>query len=195
MLLVPSTPRGLATAAESVKTASVRIPSGGLSAGAELVVKLLRAYRSAEDVGDRAPSRRDATWDGRLGRGLSPVALASDWSMPSLRCMTPSSGRLDARRVAEHFGLPLKRLAEMLERNYPTVHKTPDSEALQEPLRSFSRIAWAFGRLFGDDGALRVWLNAPHPDLDGASPLELLEAHKPEIVIDLLEDSLAGHPG
>jgi hypothetical protein len=40
-----------------------------------------------------------------------------------------------------------------------------------------------------------MWLNSPHPDLDETRPIELLKEKKPDVVAELLEDALLGHPG
>lgn len=153
---------------------AVPIPKG--MKAAELAT-LLRVYARAR--GGRVPEAAPAT---------SP-ALAH--AAPELRA---ASGRLDAKRIAEHFGLRLKALATMVGRAYPAVQKTPDAPALQAKLEPFARIALAADRLLDGAVGLRAWLNAPHPDLDGASPLEVLESGKPEVLVDMLEDALAGHP-
>ena len=49
--------------------------------------------------------------------------------------------------------------------------------------------------LFGSEGDGRIWLNTPNSDLDNTQPLELIEQGQGEIVAELLEDSLLGHPG
>jgi uncharacterized protein (DUF2384 family) len=107
----------------------------------------------------------------------------------------PVSARIDARRVADFFGLPLAELARLLDRSAQAVHKTPDAPALQDRLSVFVRIATALTTLFDSPQKSRVWLNAPHPDLDGTRPIELLKKRKAEVVADLLEDALLGHPG
>jgi CheY-like chemotaxis protein len=107
----------------------------------------------------------------------------------------PRSGRLDAGRVAEFFGLAPARLAKILGRSPQALHKTPDAESLQEHLAVFARIATSLLSAFkGREGA-RIWLNSPHPDLDETRPIELLKKKKPDVVAELLEDALLGHPG
>lgn len=105
------------------------------------------------------------------------------------------SGRVDARRIAEFFGLPLSKLARVLKRTSQSVHKTPDAISLQDSLTVFVRIASALVALFDSAEKGRVWLNAPHPDLDNTRPMALIERRKGEIVAELLEDALLGHPG
>lgn len=105
------------------------------------------------------------------------------------------SGRIDATQVAGYFGLSLARLAKTLGRSPQSVHKTPDSPRIQSGLGLFLRIAAALNALFGSEGDGRIWLNTPNPDLDNTQPLELIEQGQGEIVAELLEDSLLGHPG
>lgn len=106
----------------------------------------------------------------------------------------PASARVDARRVAEFFGLSLAEFGRLLGRSPQAVHKTPDAPALQDRLSVFARIATALTTLFGSPQKARVWLNAPNPDLDKARPIELLRKRKADVVADLLEDALMGHP-
>jgi hypothetical protein len=106
----------------------------------------------------------------------------------------PTSGRIDATRVARFFGLSLSSLAKALDRSPQTLHKTPDAPRLQAALAPLARIATSLVTLFGTADKARVWMNAPHPDLDGVAPLDLVKANKAGVVADLLEDALLGHP-
>jgi uncharacterized protein (DUF2384 family) len=107
----------------------------------------------------------------------------------------PKSGRVDAREVAKFFGLSLTALAKALGRSPQSLHKTPDGSRVQRGLSPFVRIATSLLALFGSAEKARVWLNAPHPDLDQVTPIELVKGKKAAIVADLLEDALLGHPG
>ena len=109
----------------------------------------------------------------------------------------PRSGRIDARRLADRFGLPLTVLARTLDREYATLHRTPASRTVQNGLRIYLRIASALHRLVGSNAAARVWLNAPNPDLNSEMPRTLMERSlsDAEVVAELLEDSLLGMPG
>ncbi len=106
----------------------------------------------------------------------------------------PESGRLDARRVSELFGLPVRRIAMLLGRNPQTVSKTPDAPGLQKGLALFERIATALRHLVGTREGLRIWLNVRNPQLDGKTPIELLASGQGEVVAELLEDLLVGQP-
>src|SRR5687767_10603166 len=50
-----------------------------------------------------------------------------------------SNGRIDAQRLADYMGIPLKRLAEGLDLNYKAVHRNPSAEAFQPALKPVKR--------------------------------------------------------
>lgn len=127
---------------------------------------------------------------------LARPAARSPWEhlMPALH--NPASGRLDAARIAEWFGMPLKAFAAALGRGYAAVHKTPDAFALQDNLKVFLRVASALSRLAGSHEGAKVWLNAPNPDLEGRqTPLSAIASGEQTLIAELLEDALHGQPG
>ncbi len=75
------------------------------------------------------------------------------------------------------------------------VYKTPDALSLQPGLALFERIASALLHLVGSYEGLRIWLNAPEPDLEGETPRALLLEREGDVVAELLEDMMAGQPG
>lgn len=133
-----------------------------------------------------------ARFDFKVGAGSARPTQLEPHTVASLHQAT--SGRVDARRVARFFGLSLSEVARLLGRSPQAVHKTPDAPGLQQPLSVLLRIATALTRLYSSPEKARIWLNAPHPDLDKARPLELITGGKAEIVADQLEDALLGHP-
>ena len=56
------------------------------------------------------------------------------------------------------------------------------------------RIAEILHEFFPKSELARVWLNTPHPDLDRQTALELILANKPDAVLRLLENAVAGVP-
>lgn len=105
-----------------------------------------------------------------------------------------ATGRMDAQKVAEHLGVPLKRLAEGLELNYKTAHRNPDAEAFQGALRPVKRSLEILDEFFHKPEVVRAWLNTPHPDLDGATALETILKNQAEAVRTILENALSGVP-
>lgn len=125
---------------------------------------------------------------------VAPGAPRETRAEPIPELHDEASGRLHAARVARFFGLSLSALAKALGRSPQTLHKTPDAPRLQGALAPLARIASSLLTLFGTPEKARVWMNAPHPDLDRVAPLDLVKANKATVVADLLEDALLGHP-
>ena len=99
----------------------------------------------------------------------------------SLRVILPelhsSNGRIDAKNLASFLGIRLAKLCSGLELTYGTVHKNPDSEAIQPALRPVKRILEILYDYFRAPEVIRAWLNSVHPDL-GMSPLDAILANK-----------------
>jgi DNA-binding response OmpR family regulator len=106
----------------------------------------------------------------------------------------PVSGRIDAKKVAEYLDVPLAQLAETLGANYATVHKTPDAPALQDALASVKRAIDQVSLISRNLAEVRAWLNNPHPDLGGMTPLKAIMTGRAGAVVTLLENALAGIP-
>ena len=104
------------------------------------------------------------------------------------------SGRIDAAKVAEFMGVPLKQLAEGLGLNYKAVHRNPSASGFQEALRPVKRSLELLHEFFGPPEAIRIWLNTPHPDLAGATALDTILAGKADAVALVLENAWNGVP-
>jgi Protein of unknown function (DUF2384) len=105
-----------------------------------------------------------------------------------------ATGRIDAQKVANYMGVPLARLAEALQLNYKAIHRNPSAEAAQSPLKPVKRSLEILHEFFHKPETVRVWLNTPHPDLDGHTALELILANNPNAVLRILENAAAGVP-
>ena len=105
-----------------------------------------------------------------------------------------TSGRIDAQKLAVYMGVPLKRLAEGLRLNYKAIHRNPSAEAIQPPLKPVKRALEILHQFFSKPETVRVWLNTPHPDLEGHTALEMVLANKPVAVLRILENAAAGVP-
>jgi len=104
------------------------------------------------------------------------------------------SGRLDAKKIANVFGMTLSDVCRSIGKSLQSVHRTPDSKALQLELFSYERIASAISHISNSDNALKVWLNSPNDAFPGKLPVELITNGRAEMLSDLLEDVLLGHP-
>jgi len=104
------------------------------------------------------------------------------------------SGRLDAKQIATVFGMTLADIARGINKSLQMVHRNPDAKSLQKALFPFERIASALLRITGTEKGLKVWLNAPNEAFPGKLPIELIIAGQVELLADMLEDVLVGHP-
>jgi hypothetical protein len=107
----------------------------------------------------------------------------------------PDSGRLDAQRIAEYLSIPLTQLASAIGRKYSTLNKTPDAPAAQGALRPIKHALEILAEVTADNHAeIRAWMQTPHPDLGGASPLQVILAGQATAVEGMLAGALAGIP-
>jgi len=105
-----------------------------------------------------------------------------------------ATGRIDAQKIADYMGVPLKRLAEGLHLNYKATHRNPASEAHQSSLKPVKRSVEILHDFFHKPATVRAWLNTPNPDLDGHTALEMILANKSDAVLRILENAAAGVP-
>lgn len=105
-----------------------------------------------------------------------------------------ASGRIHAQQLADYLGVPLKRLAEGLQLNYKAVHRNPSAESFQPQLQPVKRTVEILHEFFQQPATVRVWLNTPHPDLDGGTALETILSNNPRAVLRILENAAAGVP-
>ncbi|MBC7528167.1 MAG: DUF2384 domain-containing protein [Chthonomonadaceae bacterium] len=104
------------------------------------------------------------------------------------------SGRLNAKLIADFFGVSLSYVAQALGKSLSAVHKTPSSPRLQTGLFVFERIAVALLRLAGSKENARQWLNLPDPQFSDKAPLAVLREGNGSLVAERLDDILLGHP-
>src|SRR3990172_3930195 len=126
--------------------------------------------------------------------------LVNPWGPASLAAHVvrdlhdPETGRLDAKRIAPSLALPHSKFADGLGRSVAAVHKSPASLPLQAKL---APIAWTIGALslvLRSRDNLLTWLNSPHPDLDGHTPMSLIVSGRAVELSDMVKAALAGQP-
>ena len=105
-----------------------------------------------------------------------------------------ASGRIDAQKMAAYMGVPLKRLAEGLQLHYKAIHRNPSAESFQPALKPVKRSLEILHEFFHKPETVRVWLNTPHPDLDGSTALETILSDNSHAVLRILENAAAGVP-
>lgn len=104
------------------------------------------------------------------------------------------TGRIDAQKVADFMAVPLKPLAEGLGLNYKAVHRNPSASSFQEALQPVKRSLEILHEFFGKKETIRIWLNTPHPDLDGATSLDTILEGKAFAVSRILGNAWNGVP-
>lgn len=137
-------------------------------------------------------SLRDEVLELRQGFAGSKAANIPKVILPELH--DENTGRIDAQKVADFMGVPLKPLAEGLGLNYKAVHRNPSASGFQEALRPVKRSLEILHEFFGPKETIRIWLNTPHPDLDGATSLDTILEGKAFAVSRILGNALNGVP-
>jgi len=72
------------------------------------------------------------------------------------------------------------------------VNLSAGADSLQDALGFFERVA-RLRAVVPRDRFLK-WLRMPNAQLDGKSPLDLMANDERQVVVDLVEDMLTGHP-
>ncbi len=124
-----------------------------------------------------------------------PHATAGVVDVPLPELRSEASGRLDAQKIADYMGIPLRRLSAGLGLPYASVHKTPDAARGQEPLTGISRVLELAVAALGSREAVRMWLNRRLRELEDESPLQVILAGEAGAVETLLYNAQAGIPG
>jgi hypothetical protein len=123
----------------------------------------------------------------QLGARSAPEVI-----LPELH--DPRNGRIDAQKVADFMGIPLKPLSEGLGLNYKAVHRNSSATGSQPALQPVKRSLEILQELFGAKETIRIWLNTPHPELNGATSLDAILDGKAFAVSRLLENARQGVP-
>jgi hypothetical protein len=123
-----------------------------------------------------------------------PTRTAAPLAVPLVELHNPSTGRIDACRVAGFLSVALQQVASALGANYATVHKTPDAPNLQKGLGPIKRALTLVSELTASPRDTRAWLNSPHPDLGEKTPLELILGGRADAIVTLLENAIEGLP-
>jgi hypothetical protein len=109
-------------------------------------------------------------------------------SVPALRA---GSGRLDAKKIADHLGIPLARLSQIVPVSRQALNETPDSVRVQGALDPLARTLHVLGTVLPPEH-VRGWLNAPHARLGGETPVHAILDGRAEQVARMLEAAREG---
>jgi FixJ family two-component response regulator len=130
----------------------------------------------------------------RVHRALAGARETATLDVPLRELHDRSTGRIDARKLAAFLAIPLAQLAAALDALPATVHKSPAAPGLQKGLQPIKRAIDLVSRATRHPADARAWLNNPHPDLDGRTPLDVILDGRADAVATLLENAAAGIP-
>ena len=106
-----------------------------------------------------------------------------------------TTGRLDAKKVADLYGERLERFSDALGVSLTEISKTPDSENYQGVLAYFEAAARIIPLLESKD-MFAMWAKTPNKELKGETALDLLFAGpaRAQELVETVEDVLVGQP-
>jgi two-component system, OmpR family, response regulator MtrA len=130
----------------------------------------------------------------RVHRALAGARETATLDVPLRELHDRSTGRIDARKLAAFLAIPLAQLAAALDALPATVHKSPAAPGLQKGLQPIKRAIDLVSRVTRHPADARAWLNNPHPDLDGRTPLDVILDGRADAVATLLENAAAAIP-
>ncbi len=106
----------------------------------------------------------------------------------------PESGRLDAKKIAELFGVPLTTVAHAVGVTPSALSKRRTARSAQDGLRELTFVWRTLMNAFGAKARAKAWLHAARPDLEGKSPLALLTSGTARDLGNYVRRALAGEP-
>ena len=140
------------------------------------VRRLIRQYAGQRGLRRSTSAQIEGAFVSPFPQVASPDTSHAAFSHLALDIYDAQSGRLDARKIAALFGCKIGDLARLLGQKLGTLSKTADAPAVQPGLALFQRIGAALIRLVGSAEGVRIWMNAPNPQLEGRSPLAVVVA-------------------
>jgi hypothetical protein len=104
------------------------------------------------------------------------------------------TGRLDARKIAEAYGMSLSALARALGVTQSALSKRPTAAVAQAGLRELEFVWATLQDILGTDERVRAWLNAKRRHAGDRAPIELLFDGSPETLGNYVRSVVAGEP-
>ena len=106
-----------------------------------------------------------------------------------------SHGRVDTEAVAKRLGVKMAVLAHALGMKPDTLRKNPVRESAQPIAQRLVAVIAELTRLFdGDEKSALIWIRKPNPDLEGASPLQVISEGDLDVVEGIVEAIASGQP-
>lgn len=104
-------------------------------------------------------------------------------------------GHVDATRVRDYLHVRTEDIACITGKSDRRIRQDPGAATLQPALQKVVYIISGLKQLTGgDDRSVRIWFKAPHPALEGASPIDLMRNGEINIVMKLVDHILSGAP-
>lgn len=126
--------------------------------------------------------------EARMARAATPPVLRGEFArepgpatIARADLRDPSSGRLDARRIAARLGVAVSSLATAAGVTQQALSARPDSKRAQTGLLAIARVMASLDTAMLPQQA-KMWLRAPHPRLNGIPPIDLLLSGRAEEV-------------
>jgi uncharacterized protein (DUF2384 family) len=174
MLIIDTKPPRVGSKKELKDVHFIQVGSGRTAKFINTVSQLLQERKSAPELSVETSSRTS------LARHLRE------------EFHNKTTGRLDAQKIAKELSIPLSQLKKLTGVSPAGLHKNPAGLGIQPALQPLAYVITMLDEVLGSRLEARKWLNAPHPDLGGQSPLTLIRDGKAADVVGLLESALAG---
>lgn len=116
-------------------------------------------------------------------------------SLTTLRELYDQTGRVDFSAIARKLDEPTGRFALLTGLTANALRQNPTSERAQPQGRRLVRLLEHLNNSFGDWKDTMIWMRHAHPELEGRSPLEVIEAGLIEAIEGLANDLATGQPG
>jgi len=150
----------------------------------------LKASNVIVNDASSAPAPMDVGISARRDPGL-----LSPYARVGRQVRDEKTGRLDAKKIAALFGIPVSRIADIVGVSRQTISRNPCSKTIQNKLHPFEEIARALLLMDTNPALFRQWLNTPSDELpEKISPLEFILRGHPEVVATLVANALSGQP-
>lgn len=107
----------------------------------------------------------------------------------------PLSGRLDARKVADAYGVSLSALAKALKVTQSALSKRPTAAAAQVGLRELEFVWATLVDLLTTEAKAKAWLWSSRRDLNGQPPIRLLTNGSARALANYMRSVVVGEPG
>lgn len=104
---------------------------------------------------------------------VKPVEHAGAWLIPEVH--DPTTGRIDAKKLAEALGVKQAQLARALIVDRRVLGSAPTLPKIQKRAAMLERTLAILIDYLGSVEVARAWFQTPNPDLEGRTPWEVCE--------------------